>query len=168
MTNMFCFDTNLLIWGVQGVSTPNRIRMIDITRRFIASLPANETIMIPSIVLAEYLQGFTGKSKREEQLAILHKRYYVPPFDVPCANLAAELSQAQIASEVAEEVGRKIVKADIQIIATAIHHGADAIVTGNRSEYERLAGGRIRVIEVPVIEEQPSLLSLLDSEEQPS
>jgi hypothetical protein len=82
--------------------------------------------------------------------------------------LAAELSQANAVAEVAQEVGRKIVKADVQIIATAISHGADAIVTGNFDEYGRLAAGRIKVIEVPVIEEQTDLLGLFSPNEMPS
>jgi predicted nucleic acid-binding protein len=80
---MYCFDTNLLIWGVQGVSTPNRSGMIDRTRRFIASLPSGDTIMIPSIVLAEYLQGFTDKARREQQLATLQRRFFIPPLIFP-------------------------------------------------------------------------------------
>ena len=39
--------------------------------------------------------------------------------------------------------------ADVQIIATAICHGASQIVTGDTAEFRRIARDRIQVIEVP-------------------
>jgi hypothetical protein len=50
---------------------------------------------------------------------------------------------------------RHILKSDCYIIATAIIHGADSIVTGNVKEYRRLAGARIKIMDVPDSPVQP-------------
>jgi predicted nucleic acid-binding protein len=125
--------------------------MIDLTKRYIDSLGARETIMIPSVVLAEYLQGFKEDKERRQQLSILRNRFFIPAFDVHAAALAAEIATSAAAIIAGEEKqrGRKTVKADIQIIATAINQGADAIITSNVREFERLAASRIKITEVP-------------------
>jgi hypothetical protein len=56
---MICFDTQILIWGVQGTSHPDQASMIERTRHYIAPLEqAKEQVMIPAPVLAEHLVGF--------------------------------------------------------------------------------------------------------------
>jgi predicted nucleic acid-binding protein len=114
--------------------------------------------MIPSVVLSEYLAGFQGATARREQSAAIAKRFFVPGFDAPAASIAAELMSSPSALSARDEVGRRHVKADAQIIGTAIQHGAEKIVTGNLAEYKTLAAGRIEVIEIPVI----SFQALLD------
>jgi predicted nucleic acid-binding protein len=128
--------------------------MVDLTKRYIDSLGPRETIMVPSVVLAEYLSGFDDAKKRERQLAILRKRFYIPSFNIPAAALAAELAKTPEVSGVIETVGRVKVKADLQIIATALIHSADAIITANIDEFQRLAAGRIKIMNVPEVHVQ--------------
>lgn len=149
---MICFDTMILIWGIQGESRPDQARMIELAKRYIDSLKPKEIIMVPSVVLAEYLQGFKEEKDRQQQLSILRNRFFIPAFDLHAAALAAEISAttgAAIIEELEKQRGRRAVKADIQIIATAITQGAEAIITANVKEFEKLAAGRIKIAEVP-------------------
>lgn len=160
---MICFDTMVLIWGLQKKARPGQERMIELASRYIASLDARETVMIPSVVLSEYLTGFHDETTRREQAAIIAKRFFVAAYDAPAAALAADLLVSPAAQTLKEEGDRRRLKADAQIIGTAIHHGAEKIVTGNLAEYKALAAGRIDVIDIPIILVQNPLDFLLSS-----
>lgn len=149
---MICFDTMVLVWGVQGAATAGQEEMIDRTRRFIASLRAqNELIMIPTPALAEYLQGFDTE-ERKRQLQVLERHFFIPAFNLPAAFLAAGLAR-NVAGE-ANPNPRQTVKTDIQIVATAIVSGASRLVTHEKPHFEKLAAGRLPIIEVPNVAEQ--------------
>jgi predicted nucleic acid-binding protein len=154
---MICLDTMLLIWGVQGVARPEQQSMTDQTRRFLRALSENqETVILPTPVVTEYIQAFPAPA-RIEQLEFLVETFQIVPFDLPAAGLAAEL--AYEARNVARPatVTRQSMKADTQILATAIVHGAREIVTDEQELFGRLAGGRIKVSAVPSIPEQTFL-----------
>lgn len=146
---MICVDTMVLIWGLQRKAHPSQERMIDLTARFISHLDPKETVMVPSVVLSEYLVGFSSEAARQEQFAAVSRRFFVPAFHAQAAALAAELLRSPAAVELRESVDRRCLKADAQIIATAITNGAGKIVTANCEEYRKLAGHRIEVTEVP-------------------
>lgn len=148
---MICFDTMLLIWGVQCTATPNRMWMIDLTKRYIDSLGAGEAIMVPAVAAAEYLAGFRDEARRIAEWEVLKQRFFIPEFDSSAVVLAATLAQTSAGTTLLAEGQRRCLKADIQIIATAIAHGAERIVTGNVSEYRKLAGDWIEVIDVPAL-----------------
>jgi predicted nucleic acid-binding protein len=153
---LICIDTNVLIWGVQGTSRPTQTGMIDRTRRWLKQMAKdNEQIMVPSVVVAEYLSGFPIE-EQVEQLQVLSRLFFLPAYDARCAALAAELQKAGAPAQ--REPGARVAfKADIQIIATAICHGATLIVTGNVDEYQRVAGPKIPISDVPEAWEQPDL-----------
>ena len=154
---MICIDTNVLIWGVQGVARPAQEGMIDRTRRYLAQLARDhEQVMVPSVAVGEYLQGFPAE-EQAAQLEVLSGVFFVPAFDARCAALAAELQRVGPAFR-GEPGVRVVFRADVQIIATAICHSAAQIVTGNVDEFRRIAGNRIPVIEVPETWEQGELL----------
>jgi predicted nucleic acid-binding protein len=153
---MICFDTTILIWGVQGVARTGQEEMIDRTRRYILFLrEQNEQIMVPTPALAEYFQGFDTED-RKNQLSILERSFIIPAFDLPAAYLAAGLAR-KAAGVPHGEIPKQTVKTDLQIIATAIHHGATKIITHERAHFEKLADGRIEVSEVPNIHHQEKL-----------
>jgi predicted nucleic acid-binding protein len=132
--------------------------MVDLTDRFLRSLKdQNEILMIPTPVLAEYLQGFPDPRERTSQLEALQRFCFIPSFDVPSAYLAAELSQSPEAQALAREGDRQALKTDVQIIATAITHQAERIVTGNVKEFRQIAKGKIPISEVPEVELQTEL-----------
>lgn len=154
---MICIDTNVLIWGVQGVSRPDQEVMIGRTQRYLRQLSRdNERVMVPSVVVGEYLQGFPD-NEHDAQLGVLSANFFLPPYDARCASLAAQLQSAGQPSH--GQAGVRITfKSDVQIIATAICHGATKIVTANHDEYRRIAGNRILVSDVPDVWEQRDLL----------
>lgn len=156
---MICLDTMVLIWGLQRKATPDYQHLVERTQRYLKYLDeANETIMIPSPVVAEYLQGFdaTGRAK---QVASLQKWFFIPSFDLPSAALAAELTERANASKLRKNSGesRPALKVDVQIAAIAIVHGATQIVTHNIADFKTIVGGRIQVSEVPNIAEAGKL-----------
>jgi predicted nucleic acid-binding protein len=154
---VICIDTNVLIWGVQGVAQPAQEGMIDRTRRYLAQLARdNEQVMVPSVVVSEYLQGFPLE-EHPAQIEALAGGFFVAAFDARCAALAAELQRIGPAARAAPG-SRIALKADCQIIATAISHGASRIVTNNLEEFRRIARDRIPVIDVPETWEQPDML----------
>ena len=53
---MICFDTMVVIWGVQGTSKEGQSHMIARTQQYIKYLDKkNEKIIIPTPALTEYL-----------------------------------------------------------------------------------------------------------------
>lgn len=143
------------------MSRPTQQGMIDRTRRYLAQLARDkERVMVPAVAVSEYLQGFPAE-EHPQQLEVLGRVFFVPGFDVRCAALAAELQTIGPAARGKPGV-RIAFKADAQIIATAICHGADHIVTGNVEEYRRIAKDRISVIEVPSVPEQTDMLDRRD------
>ena len=153
---MICFDTTILIWGVQGQAKSGQEEMVGRTRRFIESLhEQNEQIMVPTPALAEYLQG-VETDDRKKQLAILERSFITPAFDLPAAYLAAGLAR-KAAALPKGETPKQTVKTDLQIIATAIHHGATKIITNEKAHFEKLADGRIAISEVPNLHKQEKL-----------
>jgi len=148
----------VLIWGVQGVSRPDQELMIGRTQRYLRQLTRdNARVMVPSVVVGEYLQGFPS-SERDAQLEALSANFFLPSYDARCASLAAQLQGVGQPSSQGQPGVRITFKSDVQIIATAICHGASMIVTANHDEYRRIAGGRIIVSDVPDTWEQRDLL----------
>ncbi len=149
---MICLDTMVLIWGIQRHARAGQERKIDLASRYLMSLDAKEIVMVPSVVLSEYLVG-VEKSSRKEHSSLIARRFFVPAFDAEVASLAADI----VGSRAAFSGERRTLKADAQIIATAITYGADKIVTGNYEEFKRIAGDRIDVVDIPVVIVQPAL-----------
>lgn len=158
---MICLDTVVLILGLQRKAAPEYQYLVERTQRYLNHLDEeNETIMIPSPVVAEYLQGFDAVG-RVKQVASLQKLFFIPSFDLPSAALAAELSERSSFSELRQSSNesRPALKVDIQIAAIAIIHGATQIVTQNISDFKTIVGGRIQVTEIPDIAEPGRLFN---------
>lgn len=136
--------------------------MVDRTQRYIQNLAASRTrVMIPSVVAAEYLAGFNSEPERAAQMAQLERFFYLPPLDAPAATVAATLFEnVRDLSPRTPPGWRQRLKADCYIVATAVTHGASTIVTTSdeHANFSRIAGGRIKVIEVPSVPLQTSLL----------
>lgn len=139
--------------------------MIGRTKRFLAHLAKEgERVMIPTVVVSEYLEKFPPE-EHEAHLAALEKNFFLPSYDAKCAVIASQLVSAAGRPASREPGSRNVFKADTQIIATAIAHNAELIVTGNVEEYRRIAVNRIRVSDVPDVWEQGDLLTHADREE---
>jgi len=154
---MICFDTMVLIWGVQGAARPGQEEMIDRTRRYIGNLAReHEQIMVPTPALTEYLQHFDD-AERKRQLELLERHFLIAAYDLPAAYLAAGLARKAGGLKRQGDITRQAVKTDFQIIATAVVRGATRIVTDESQHFETLAAGRILVSGVPEVHEQQPL-----------
>lgn len=157
---VICFDTHLLIWGIRGYAEPTQSHMIGRTRRYIQHLDSQrEQIMVPTPALAEYLVGVPPQD-RERHRRALERHFIFPAFDFPSAQLAAELQQnRELLKEVRRESNtpRQCLKTDVMIIAVAIAHGANKIITHEFKSFKKLAGGMIEVEDIPDISEQEVL-----------
>ena len=153
---MICFDTSIVIWGVQGTAGSAQGEMIRRTKRYIEHLAEKgEKVMIPAPALAEYLVHFDPADQRKQRQAV-EKNFLVPAFDVHAAALAAELlGNTELLKEIIKtgDVDRIKVKTDAEIIATAIVNGAEKIISHD-PDFAKLAQGKIKVEEVPHIQAQ--------------
>src|SRR5262245_4607722 len=131
---MICLDTQVLIWGVQGVARPDQIGMIGRTRAYIDYLDRKgERLMIPAPALFEYLVGFEP-ADQQRQRDILERRFIIPALDVPSAAVAAELmANTEFMRQIREDydVKRQHLRIDVMIVAAAIVHRADVLVSGD-------------------------------------
>ncbi len=166
---MICIDTMVLGWGVRGaaaVAAPGAVHedeaeIIDRTRRFFNSLrDVNEVLMVPTPAVAEYLRGFDSDEVRGEQLTALDRYFFLPAFDLPSAALAAELGRQMAARELlrrSDAAAAARIVSDLQILATAIVHGADVLISGDPDTLRTLVDGRLRISAVPRVPTQIAL-----------
>ena len=130
MTPMFCLDTNIVIFGMNG-------RRPKIAARLDAELAAGASLMIPAIVRYELEYGCAksrqpGRSKASLEL-FLSAGFEEPPFDLEDAQEAGAIRAAL------EAKGTPIGPCDTLIAAMARRRGA-TLVTLNRAEFERVPG----------------------------
>jgi predicted nucleic acid-binding protein len=152
-----CFDTSILIWGVREEATSGQEHMIERTKKYIAYLDDNDQrVMIPAPVLAEYLVGSKSPAERGAERQVIERRFRVPSLDAPSAQLAAELQDAdniRIILAGNKDLDRYRLRIDALIVAIAIIHGAERIIS-NDPHLKTLAGGKIEVTPVPEISVQ--------------
>jgi predicted nucleic acid-binding protein len=157
---MICFDTQPLIWGVQGYAAPGQEGMICRTKKYIESLNAKRVrVIIPAPVLCEYLQGFTPQ-KQKEQRAIIERQFVVASFDLPAAELAAEIlaDREEMKRLIGQyELRRQMLRVDAFVIAVAIIQKVETIITHDVNHFPKLAGSRVRISNVPDLQVQGDL-----------
>lgn len=155
---MICFDTQVLIWGVQGYATPGQEQMIERIKRYIEHLERqHEAVAIPAPALFEYLLGFEPKDL-PTQSQVVERGFMVLPLDIPSVHVAAELlgnTAAMQQLKVDYQGRRQKLRVDAMIVAIAIAHKADKIVSGDQTHFQRFAQGRIEVIEVIEVPDIP-------------
>ncbi len=144
---MVSFDTMALIWGAQRVARPGQEEMISWTAAYLADLKSRGTrVIITAPVLAEYLAHFDDDD-RLAQLNAIQRNFYVAPFDVGSAALAAELWKTRNPQDLSG-VSRAIIKADLQIIAASVTAGAERLISHD-PHMVSLAQGKLLVKEIP-------------------
>jgi hypothetical protein len=75
-------------------------------------------IVIPAVSVAELLCPIDPQ-QHSAFLAEITRRFECPPFDIRATSLAADLWRRNRSLSKAEQVARSVLKADVQIIATA-------------------------------------------------
>jgi tRNA(fMet)-specific endonuclease VapC len=127
---MFCLDTNVIIFGLNG-----RIPAID--ARLQQELTAGTKLLIPSIVIFELRYGIAKSSRREASTrvldAFLSEGFEIIQFD------AEDAAEAGDVRAFLEGAGAPIGAYDTLIAAQARRRGA-ILVSGNRREFECVPG----------------------------
>ncbi|MBL8114456.1 MAG: PIN domain-containing protein [Acidobacteria bacterium] len=148
-----CLDTNIITWGILEKCTEGQEALVAQARRFVESLDRAKTrAMIPSIVLAELLQGLPLE-RHEAFVRPISRRFFIAPFDAAAALAFGKLQKERESDGTIRSIreagrSRDQVKADIMIVATAMSHGASAIYSHD-DDVRRIAGRRIAVLRMP-------------------
>jgi len=107
--------------------------------RWLETVPRAEQFC-SAVSLGELYRGAFRVPNSEYHLANIATRVLpaltVLPFDAATAQVYGQLAAAL------EARGRRLADADLQIAATALHHGLD-LVTGNVRHFERVPGLRL-------------------------
>jgi predicted nucleic acid-binding protein len=107
--------------------------------RWLAQLPRAEQFT-SAIVIGEMFRGAFRSAEPLRHLENIESRVLsvvtVLPYDVAVARVYGQI-QAGLS-----RLGRTIADADLQIAATALHHGLE-VVTGNLRHFERIPGVRL-------------------------
>lgn len=128
----FLFDTDAISEVLRRRPAPGYLR-------WLATVSRAEQFT-SAIVIGELYRGAFRSPDRERHLENINARILpavtVLPYDVVVARVYGEI-QAGLA-----RAGRGLADADLQIGATAIHHGLE-LVTGNVGHFARIPGIRI-------------------------
>jgi len=140
-------DTHTLVWAVRQQGSALEL---DRAKWLFEQLQTeNAQVLIPSVVLAEYLVP-ADRKQHPGIIEAINRRFLIKPFDVECASLAAELfkiGKPQRPSGV--PMGREVLKADTLIIATAKVHRAKVFYTDD-ANCRKLAQSEIDARPLPI------------------
>lgn len=158
-----CFDSMVLIWGVQGNETQVERGMVDRTRAFLKSLEEKgrekSTVFVPAPSLSEFLCGIPA-DERPAAVRSIHERFVVADFDAAAAALATEIwtKRAQVV-EPGDRTVKRVMKVDCQILAIALKMRAEVLYTDDKWLLGAgdLVDGRLRIETVPAVEIQEEL-----------
>jgi hypothetical protein len=170
---LVAFDTQLLIWGVQGTSHPSQGKLIPRARALIEELSkAQVKVVVPLAAAVEYVCGFPVVDQ-PKQWARLSESFRLIPFDQRAAQIAAQIERrrheakttprTKVAQRTASkrrsrDIARQKVKVDVQILATAVAAGAESIFTDEVVHFSELALGlKIKVLDLKSREYQSRL-----------
>jgi predicted nucleic acid-binding protein len=128
----FLFDTDAISEVLKKRPAPPYLR-------WVAQLPRSEQFT-SAVVIGEMFRGAFGSAEPLRHLENIESRVLtavtVLPYDLAVARVYGRL-QASLS-----RAGRSIADGDLQIAATALHHGLE-IVTGNLRHFERIPGIRV-------------------------
>lgn len=134
--SLIVVDTQILIWAVKREATPGQEPMIEKAVRYLEHVDkCKDQIIVPSVVVSEFLANVSDE-REEAVLKALEKCFMVIPFDTLAAVYAARIwrknsegNPSIIQKLKADNLTKAKIKADIQIIATALARKAVRITT---------------------------------------
>ena len=148
MAELVLLDTMICLWGMKGQATPGQEHKIRDAQRFLDYLDEEGfEVAISAVTLSELLVA-CGESEREELAKEIGETLLVLSFDVGSAIQASILFQNWKQKNESTSNTRQTVKADCQILGTAIAHGASTLFTEDK-EILKMAGNRIKVLPIP-------------------
>lgn len=161
--SLIAIDTQILIWAVKREATPGQEPMIEKAARYLEHLDkCQDQIIIPSVVVSEFLANVPDE-REATVLKALEKRFMVIPFDTLAAVYAARIWRSNsvrnpslVQQLKADGFKNAKIKADIQIIATALARKAGRITTHDDG-LVKSATGHIEAGPMPDLPAQPEL-----------
>ena len=161
--SLIVVDTQILIWAVKREATPGQEPMIEKAARYLEHLDkCKDQIIIPSVVVSEFLANVPDE-REAAVLKALEKRFMVIPFDTLAAVYAARIwrknsegNPSPIQQLKADNFTKAKIKADIQIIGTALARKAARITTHDDGLIKN-ANGHIDAGPMPDLPTQPEL-----------
>ena len=144
-----CIDNHILIWGIRKEATPGQEPMILRAELFLKYLEESKTtVVVPSVVIGEFLVKVPVEKHQEVQ-DVLEKRFQIVPYDAVAAACAARIFQEHKTSGANRgNVSRDILKADIQILATAVTRKIGKLYTHD-GDLAKLAEKYLPVSQMP-------------------
>jgi hypothetical protein len=130
-TSIVGIDSMTLVWGIRKQGSKEELER---AAWLFEKLDEEESqVVIASVVLSEFLTP-TDPSKHEAIIAGLSQRFILAPFDVRSASLAARLySEAKDTLQKGSLGGRRTLRADCLIVATAATHAARVFYSGDKN-----------------------------------
>ena len=165
MSNLLAFiDTMILIWWVRQEASPGQADMIRRAKWLMESLEQhNATVLISAVSFAEFLRG-SSASQQQQQAAFLQQAVIIKGFDTLAAFVAAELYPRAATMEEYEK-RKAVLKADIQIVATAIAAKANVFYSHDAGCRQLATIGGIEAKDLPEI--APTLFQTDMDEDMP-
>ncbi len=155
--SIICLDTNIVVWGIQKQSTPDRRENIPKAETLLNQLEANrDHVIIPAPVFAELLMG-CNPTDTPKVMKEISRRTRIVPFDVPAS---IEFGKIYINKwGLREEFGiqREKMKIDMMVLAVAVAQKASCIYSED-GDIHKLGKEIIEVRRMPSIALQGSLL----------
>lgn len=153
---IICLDSHVLVWGIKEQSTEGQEEMIPRTKRFIEGIDDDTSVLIPAIVIAEFLIPIPQES-HAKVITEFNKNFIIAPFDALCASKFSLIWNTNKSLEREEQINSGItraeLKADSLIVATAVAYKAECIYSHDKW-IKSFAKGFIEVKEIPFIEKQ--------------
>lgn len=169
---MIALDTNILIYASKQPHEADPRGFHQSARELILGFETQQKekrVILPSLCLAEYLTQ-VPKSKRNAVLKSLESWSFIAGFDAKAANITADMMRDVFEDWKKEKVNqpesdyaqrsRQIIKSDVIVLTTAVAHGGTILYTTDEGVFSRLAGGRIDVKPLPLLE--PMLFTALE------
>jgi len=125
------FDSMTLVWGIRKKGSPEAVQR---AKYLFAQLESEEAqIILPSIVIAEFVTPLPSPREREEVVAAMRERFLIAPFDAKDAIRAAKLwNDGKDRRQMRKHGARVCLRADALIVATACNHGARVFYTEDK------------------------------------
>ena len=150
-------DTNILIWGVRGVSTPGQESRIPICRRLFEWFQERqERVVLTADCVEEYLVG-GNPEQIASNLEMLRERFIILDYNPACWMKSAEIRLHSNFVNKIKDINplatRVSIKADVRIVATALAHNVEKIYSDDRGVQAIARRSGLLCSGVPTIEE---------------
>jgi hypothetical protein len=152
--NLICFDNHVLIWGIKEQCIEGQEDMIARAKDFIDNLNNETLVLIPSLVVAEFLMN-VPPNLHAMVINLFSKKFVISSFDALCASKYTQIWQAHKSiadAEILAKSGktRAELKADGMIVAIAVANKAQCIYSHDKW-VKTFSEGFIDVKEIPPV-----------------